>query len=97
MLKSGGQNITLEQAYEIENLIFISCEFDQLIKPEKFNSPFLYNIHFSLLPAYKGMYTSALPLYNGEKLKVDFLFNELGELKKSNSQYSICVPAIQNF
>lgn len=65
--KWGIQSITLEQAYEIENLIFISCEFDQLIKPEKFNSPFLYNIHFSLLPAYKGMYTSALPLFNGEK------------------------------
>ena len=65
--KWGIQNISLEQAYEIENLIFISCEFDQLVKPEKFNSPFLYNIHFSLLPAYRGMYTSALPLFNGEK------------------------------
>lgn len=65
--KWGVQSITLKQAYEIENLIFISCEFDQLIKPEKFNSPFLYNIHFSLLPTYRGMYTSMLPLYNGEK------------------------------
>lgn len=34
---------------------------------------------------------------NGEELKVDFLLNDQGELKRSNLQYSICVPAIQNF
>ena len=59
--------ISLEDIYEIENLIFISLEFDRIIKPELFISKNLFNIHFSKLPAYKGMYTSALPLLHGEK------------------------------
>lgn len=58
--------ITLEQAYEIQNLIFISLEFDKIIKPNRFKTKKLYNMHFSLLPAYKGMYTATLPLLNGE-------------------------------
>lgn len=59
--------INLEEAYIIPNLLFLSIEFDRIIKPNKFASNNLYNIHFSLLPAYKGMYTSALPILNGEK------------------------------
>lgn len=58
---------SLEEMYEMENLVFISLEFDQIVKPECFRSARLYNIHFSLLPAYKGMYTAAIPLINGEK------------------------------
>lgn len=56
----------LQDIYEKNNVIFISLEFDQLIKPELFRSARLYNIHFSLLPKYKGMYTSAIPILNGE-------------------------------
>lgn len=59
--------VTLEDIYEIEELIFLSLEFDKIIKPEKFKTNKLYNIHFSLLPKYKGMYTSALPILNNEK------------------------------
>lgn len=58
--------ITLEQAYQIPNLIFISLEFDKIISPSKFKTKHLYNMHFSLLPAYKGVYTAVLPLLNGE-------------------------------
>lgn len=58
--------ISLEECYEISDLIFISLEFDKIISPKKFGTVNLYNIHFSKLPAYKGMYTSALPLLNGE-------------------------------
>ena len=58
--------INLDECYNIPNLIFISLEFDKLIQPNKFSTTRLYNIHFSYLPAYKGMYTSALPLINGE-------------------------------
>ena len=58
--------ITLEEAYKIQNLIFISLEFDKIIKPNRFKTKKLYNMHFSLLPAYKGMYTATLPLLNGE-------------------------------
>jgi len=57
----------LEDLYNIQELIFLSMEFDSIIKPEKFLSKRLYNIHFSMLPKYKGMYTSAWPILNGEK------------------------------
>ncbi len=57
----------LQEVYEIEDLFFISLEFDRIIKTEKFKTKKLFNIHFSLLPSYKGMYTSAMPIINGEK------------------------------
>jgi methionyl-tRNA formyltransferase len=58
--------VELHELYEIGELVFLSLEFDRLIIPSKFISDKLYNIHFSLLPAYKGMFTSALPLLYGE-------------------------------
>ncbi len=57
----------LKDVYQIPELLFLSLEFDQIIKPELFLSKRLYNIHFSLLPAYKGMYTSVMPLLFGEE------------------------------
>lgn len=59
--------VELHEIYEIKGLIFLSLEFDKLIRPSRFASDKLYNIHFSLLPAYKGMFTSALPLLRGEQ------------------------------
>ena len=64
--KNGVEEVTLDQAYQIPNLLFLSLEFDRIIKPSKFISDDLYNIHFSLLPQYKGMYTSVLPILNDE-------------------------------
>lgn len=58
---------TLEQMYEIEDLVFISTEYDRIIKPYLFKTNRLYNIHFSLLPAYKGVYPSVWPILNGEE------------------------------
>lgn len=58
---------TLEKLFDIKELIFLSLEYDKIIKPELFKSNKLYNIHFSLLPQYKGMYTSAIPILNDEK------------------------------
>lgn len=52
--------------YKIEDLVFISTEYDRIIKPHLFKTRGLYNIHFSLLPAYKGVYMSAWPILNGE-------------------------------
>ncbi|MCL7410158.1 formyltransferase family protein [Marivivens donghaensis] len=59
--------VTLEQAQEVPQLVFISLEFDRIIRPADFQSDRLFNIHFSALPAYKGMYTSALPILHGKQ------------------------------
>lgn len=58
--------ISLEQSYELKNAIFLSLEYDKLIKPKLFKSNHLFNIHFSKLPSYKGQYTSAWPILNNE-------------------------------
>lgn len=59
--------VQLEDVYKLKDIIFLSLEFDRIIKPSLFETKKLFNLHFSLLPAYKGMYTSALPILNGEK------------------------------
>ena len=59
--------ISLKDIYFIKDLLFLSIEFDQIINPSKFQSEKLYNIHFSLLPQYKGCHTSVLPILYGEK------------------------------
>lgn len=59
--------ISLEETYKIKNCLFLSCEFDKIIKPHLFNTDRLINIHFSKLPEYKGMYTSCLPILHGKK------------------------------
>jgi methionyl-tRNA formyltransferase len=70
-LKKKAQNlnikiINLKDAYNMDCL-FLSCEFDKIIKPDLFNSKKLFNIHFSKLPQYKGVYTSCLPILFNEK------------------------------
>ena len=60
--------LSLEDAYDIEDLYFISLEFDRIIRTSRFKTDKLFNIHFSNLPSYKGMYTSVMPLLNGEKV-----------------------------
>ena len=49
-------------------IFFISLEFDKIINTSLFKTTNLFNIHFSLLPRYKGMYTSILPILNGDKI-----------------------------
>lgn len=65
-IQYGIQICQLEDVYPIEDLLFLSLEFDRIIDPEKFKSDRLFNCHFSLLPAYKGVYTAALPILYGE-------------------------------
>ena len=57
----------IENIYQINQLLFISLEFDRIINTQYFKDARLYNIHFSLLPKYRGMYTSAFPILNGEE------------------------------
>lgn len=59
--------ISIEEAYEIENLLFLSLEFDRIIKTDKFKTDKLFNIHFSLLPQYKGMYPAVLPILHDQE------------------------------
>lgn len=66
-LQLGIQEVSLEDVYDVPDLVFLSLEFDRIIKPSLFKTKKLFNIHFSLLPAYKGMYTAALPILNNEK------------------------------
>ena len=72
----GIKEYKLEDIYEIPDLVFISLEFDRIIKPEKFKDARLYNIHFSLLPRYKGMYTSVFPILNDEE-RVGVTFHKI--------------------
>lgn len=58
--------VDIEDVYKIQDLLFLSLEFDSIVNPELFSTTKLFNIHFSLLPKYKGMYTSALPILFGE-------------------------------
>ena len=62
------KEIDLDEVYLLDDLIFLSLEFDTIVDPDLFHaSARMYNIHFSLLPAYKGMYTSAWVLLNQEE------------------------------
>lgn len=45
---------------------FLSLEFDKIVRVEKFPAGRIFNIHFSNLPDYKGMYTSLWPILNGD-------------------------------
>lgn len=62
----GIREYSLNELYNIRDLIFISLEYDSILNPTLFLDARLYNIHFSLLPFYKGMYTSAIPILNDE-------------------------------
>jgi methionyl-tRNA formyltransferase len=65
--EKGIREYQLEEIYNRSDVVFLSLEFDRIIKPEKFKDARLYNLHFSLLPSYKGMYTSIFPILNNEK------------------------------
>ena len=51
----------------VDDLLLISLEYDRLLRVNRFRSTRLYNIHFSALPKYRGVFTSIWPLLNGER------------------------------
>ncbi len=53
---------SLVDVYKTKIDCFLSLEFDQLINPDMLSTENIYNIHFSKLPKYKGMYTSVWPV-----------------------------------
>ncbi len=62
----GVRQVSLEEIYGLEDLILISLEFDTIIKTDRFKTRNLFNFHFSKLPKYKGMFTAAHPILNGD-------------------------------
>jgi len=65
--RSLGVNIVgLPDAQRDPDALFLSLEYDRIVKPERFESAALYNVHFSHLPKYKGCLTSIWPILNGE-------------------------------
>lgn len=62
----GVRRAQLADLYEVEDLVLLSLEFDTLIKTGRFRSRRLFNFHFSKLPKYRGVFTSAHPILNGE-------------------------------
>jgi methionyl-tRNA formyltransferase len=65
-LQHGVKRITLDEAYLLESGVFLSLEFDRIVVPDRFTHSRPYNLHFSRLPEYKGMYTSVWPILNGQ-------------------------------
>lgn len=58
--------VSKEDLYDETELFFFSLEFDRIIDPAKFKSTNLFNIHFSLLPEYKGAHTAIWPILEGK-------------------------------
>lgn len=58
---------SLSEVYDTKIDHFFSLEFDQIIKPNNLSTKNVYNIHFSKLPEYKGMFTSVWPILFGNK------------------------------
>ena len=67
LLKNGHTEYRLSDCYDLEDMLFFSVEFDKIIKTENFKSKKLFNLHFSLLPKYRGCHTNFVQLYNGER------------------------------
>ena len=57
----------LKKLYNIGDLFFFSLEYDKIINIKKFKTKNLFNLHFSLLPKYRGCHTNFLQILKGEK------------------------------
>lgn len=62
----GVRRTSLEEVYPISDLIFVSLNYPDILKPSKFKTNKLFNVHPSLLPKYRGMFTSTTALLYGE-------------------------------
>jgi len=66
-IQEGIESLSLAELYQLTDFIFISLEFDQLLQMRKMKTKKVFNIHFSLLPKYRGMYTSVWPILFGDR------------------------------
>ena len=58
----------LKSLYRIKNLYFFSLEFENILKVKKFKSKKLFNIHFSILPKFRGCHTNYYQILKGERI-----------------------------
>lgn len=60
------EKVTPAMVADVADLVLVSLEYDRIIPVDRFRSRRLFNIHFSALPKYRGVFTSIWPLLNGE-------------------------------
>lgn len=65
-LDNGVRVASLAEVQKEEDILFLSLEFDKIVRPQEFASKELVNLHLSNLPAYRGCNTSFWPILNGE-------------------------------
>jgi len=58
---------SLKKLYKLDNLYLFSLEYEEILKTKNFNSKNLFNIHFSILPKYRGCHTNFYQIFMGEK------------------------------
>jgi len=58
--------VSIEEIRKIGDLKLFSLQYSEIFDPESFSSRELFNIHFSALPKYRGVYTSTWPILNGD-------------------------------
>lgn len=58
--------VLLDDLYRMKDLCFLSLEYAKIVRPEQFSTDKLFNVHFSLLPDYRGCNTAIWPILNGE-------------------------------
>lgn len=61
------QIITEKKLQKLKNLFLFSVEYEKILNVKKFQSKNLFNIHFSLLPKFRGCHTNYLQIKFGEK------------------------------
>ncbi len=64
--RAGVRICSIDELKPLAKLWFFSVEFDRIIRPQEFATDRLFNVHFSKLPAYRGVATSVWPILRGE-------------------------------
>ena len=58
--------VELDSLADEKDLLLLSLELRRIVKVDRFASKWLFNIHFSKLPQYRGVHTATWPILNGE-------------------------------
>ena len=57
--------VKLDYLYKLKNLYLFSLEYENILNIKRFSSKNLYNLHFSLLPNYRGCHTNFYQIRDG--------------------------------